>query len=728
MNYNLFKVNDNTYRITVGNKGSSMLSRYGILGGEDTRIEDCEDLNICGSRVAFFAKRRVDIEVFGGESGHSYVIPLRDGERIFGLGDANREEVMIRSRRITLHKANVSCYGPMPIILSNDGWALFVNTTYSTIFDVGAAKPDELRIEVDGGGVDFYLFKADTLLGLTKSLTLITGRPMILPKFAYGLTVVHNEKINAAQLLEYSRLYRQYDIPCDCMGLEPYWMQEYYDFSTEKKWDPERFYIPYWKPQNTSETVTFFYPLRKMGMQLSLWLCEDYDLFYKEEESMAEKKTAEGFSEDAEILDFHLENMIKYQDTVTKISEPWFEHLKKFVDNGASAFKLDASNQVLEHPDKLWGGKFLDKEVHNVYPVILAKQMNEGFKEHTGRRIMINTSCAYVGTQKYAATWAGDTGGGPKTLVSVMNYSMCGHSNSGCDIDVTSLDAMHYGFLMPWTQQNEWNSWNYPWYLGRELENNYRFYAKLRSSLFPYIYYSAFLAHRDGVPMLRPLLLIHGDSTDRYDGVKNAYMLGDSLLVGAFDMNIPLPEGKWIDYFTGDAYDGGRDIYYNCPQGIGGALFVKAGAVIVTMTPQDYLLEREHEYIVNLYPSKEGGSTSIYEDDGYTYDYETGGYALTEIISSGKAADTLTLTVRARTGGYEGRLDNGHCETMNSIPKISPISAPRDLKIVVHGTRLESLSLGKEEIPFSFDGKNSEFTLCAENRDKDAVFTLRFAK
>ena len=725
MSYSLFKTNENTYHVIFGKESTSMLSRYGVLEGKDIPITSSDILSANDTGVTFSAKRKLDVEVREGASGHTYIIPIRDGERIFGLADANRDDVMIRGRRITLHKANVSCYGPMPILLSNDGWALFVNTTYSTIFDIGASRSDEIRIEVDGGMVDFYLFKADTILELTRSLTRITGRPMILPKYAYGLTVVHNEKINAAQLLEYSRLYREYDIPCDCMGLEPYWMSKYYDFSTEKEWDKEKFYIPYWKPQNTSESVTFFHPLRRMGMQLSLWLCEDYDLFYKEENSTKEKKTA-GFSDGAEILDFHLENMEKYQDTVTKISEPWFEHLKKFVDNGAAAFKLDASNQVLEHPDKLWGGKFLDKEVHNVYPVILAKQMNEGFKEHTDRRIMTNTSCAYVGTQKYAATWAGDTGGGPKTLVSVMNYSMCGHSNSGCDIEVTELDSMHYGFLMPWTQQNEWNSWNYPWYLGSEIENNYRFYAKLRSSLFPYLYYSAFIAHKDGIPMLRPLVLLHGDTTDRYDGVKNAYMLGDSLFVGAFDMNLSLPEGKWIDYFTGDVYEGGKDIFYNCPDGIGGALFVKAGSVIVTMTPQNYILEREHEYIVNLYPSEEGGETSIYEDDGYTYDYENGGYALTKIISSGISASALTLTVKAREGSFEGRPNNGHNMTSNSIPKISPISKAGDLKIVIHGARPESVTLDGENIPFDFDGESSLFTLDASYRDRDVDFRIFF--
>lgn len=52
---------------------------------------------------------------------------------------------------------------------------------------------------------------------------------------------------------------------------------------------------------------------------------------------------------DAEIVDEHLSGAL-YMDKITKPGEGWFEHLKKFVDNGAAAFKLDGANQVLEHP------------------------------------------------------------------------------------------------------------------------------------------------------------------------------------------------------------------------------------------------------------------------------------------------------------------------------------------------------------------------------------------
>ncbi len=45
-------------------------------------------------------------------------------------------------------------------------------------------------------------------------------------------------------------------------------------------------------------------------------------------------------------------------DKVTKPGEAWFDHLKKFVDNGAEAFKLDGSDQVIPFPDRLWAGRY----------------------------------------------------------------------------------------------------------------------------------------------------------------------------------------------------------------------------------------------------------------------------------------------------------------------------------------------------------------------------------
>lgn len=709
MNLSLLKVNENAYQIRDGKKSTSMLSRYGILKGEAVPHENGADISVLGERVILGAKRQVALSV--KQYGERYVIevPISENEGFYGLGDSSRDGIQLRGREITLWKSNVKCYGPMPLLLSGDGWAILVNTTYKTVFDIGKNDKNTLAIKVYGGQIDFYLFKADSLLGLVQTVTKVTGRPMMLPKFGYGLTVVNNEDISIPQLLEYTRLYREQDIPCDVMGLEPSWMQKHYDFSLDKWWNKEKFYVPYWKPKNCSDAGTFFHPVRCMGMQMSLWLCEDYDLIYHEEGILPEEKDESGFPEGTEIEDAHFNNATEYQDKLTKIGEPWFQHLEKFVDNCAAGFKLDASNQVFAHPDRLWGGKFHDDEVHNVYPAILAKQMFEGFKAHTGRRIMTNTSCAYVGTQQYAATWAGDTGGGAKTLISIMNYAMCGHSNTSCDMATTDPYSIHYCFLSPWAQQNFWNSWNYPWYLDEELKNRFVFYDRLRSSLFPYIYYTAHEANRDGIPMLRPLPLVY--EGQGYDNVNNAYMLGDNLLVGAFDMHFPIPEGEWVDYFTGETYEGGKWIDYE-PKGLAsGALLVKKGAVVVTMKPQKYILEKDHEYTVNLYPGKDAGKSAIYEDDGFTFDYENGGYALTEITASGVHDGRITLTVGKREGDFSGRPENGHDLHKNSIPRIDGIRPLSDLKLVIRGAYAKRVTLNGETVPFTYNGNDTELLI-----------------
>ncbi len=715
MKLSLLKVNENAYQIRAGEKSRSMLSRYGILKGRAEPFCGNDQISLSKDTVRLLAGREVVLRVTEYGARHTLSVSLSEGERFYGLGDSSRDGIQLRGKSVLLEKSNVKCYGPMPILLSSDGWALLVNTTYRTVFDIGKTDESTLTVKVYGGQIDFYLFKADSLLGLVKELTRVTGRPMMLPKFGYGLTVVNNEDIGIPQLLEYTRLYREMDIPCDIMGLEPSWMQEHYDYTNDKWWNKEKFYVPYWKAKNCSDAGTFFHQVRCMGMQMSLWLCEDYDLIYHEEGILPPEKDESGFPEGTEIRDKHLESASTYQDKLTKIGEPWFEHLKKFVDNCAAGFKLDASNQVFAHPDRLWGGKFHDDEVHNAYPVILAKQMFEGFKAHTGRRIMTNTSCAYVGTQQYAATWAGDTGGGPKTLISVMNYAMCGHSNTSCDMATTNPYSIHYCFLSPWVQQNFWNSWNYPWYLDEELKSRFVFYDRLRSSLFPYIYYTAHQAHSEGIPMLRPLPLIYEGKG--YEGVNNAYMLGDHLFVGAFDMHFPLPEGEWVDYFTGETYGGGREIDYE-PKGLAaGALFVKKGAVLVTMKPQKYILEKDHEYTVNLYPGKDAGRTAIYEDDGFTFDYENGGYALTEIASSGVADGRLTLTVGKRSGDFGGRPDNGHDLHKNSIPRIDGIRPLSDLKVVIRGAYARSITLFGEKVPFAYNGKDTEFLIPAALRE-----------
>ncbi len=639
----------------------SMLTRYGIvrtdLGDVDTREENGAlitgetSARLNGTAVEFTARGytlSLDLSSTLGETydfeGFSVRTPLEDGERLFGLGDESRDRLMKRGHTADLWQTNVSCYGPIPYVMSSRGWSMMFNTTFRQHYDLGCEKADEMRVESGKGMLDVYVFLAQNMKGALEKYTRVSGRPVMLPKAAYGLTFVNNEGENARDLLENCLMFRREKIPCDIMGLEPGWMSKHYDYSTEKKWDSERFYMPYWLPENYYGHWSFIYNLHQMGYKLSLWLCCNYDLLWKEENDAS--KDEEARAQDAVIQDAHFSSDCR-MDKLTKQGEDWFEHLKKFVDNGADAFKLDGADQVVPHPDRLFADRYTDDEVHNVYPVIYGKQMKQGFAEYTGRRAMIYTPAMYAGQQQFCATWAGDTGGGARTLVSIMNLALCGHANASCDMDVTSLASMHYCTLMPWTQHMTWRTWDMPWFLGDEREEEYRAYAQMRSELFPYIYATAHQANETGLPIVRPLALAYEDHSE-YDDVLNEYMLGDSLLVAAFDLHMMLPEGRWTDVFTGNIYTGSCSITYDPPKGRGGAIMARDGAIIVTRAWTPHITHHEpSEYTVHVYAGADGAFT-LYDDDGETYGYEKGQLTRTRFTLSGD-----TLTIGQREGCFE---------------------------------------------------------------------------
>ena len=648
--------------------GESLLSRYGLIheppaaAVSDTAVSDGGlTLAADGDTLTLTGGRHPLTLTAAGPDGAPYchhgfalTLPIRPHERFFGLGDETRECIQKRGHTADMWIENVTSYGPMPFLVSSDGWAIFTNLTFRHSFDIGDSDPNLLQIRAADGALDLYLFACGSMKACIGAYTALTGRPPVLPKFAYGYLYVENEQTDARSLLWDCRTFRKEGIPCDTLGLEPSWMSKHYDYSVDKAWNKDLFYLPHWLPDNQSGTFTFFYALRQMGFHFSLWLCIDYDLLYKEEADLGgRQKAGETYAlpEGAAIGDEHFTSHIS-MDQITKPGEAWFEHLKKFVDNGAAAFKLDGSNQVIPHPDRLWAGHYRDAEVHNVYPVLYARQMAEGFEDYTGRRAMIYTAGMYAGTQGYAATWAGDTGGGPKSLVSILNFAMAGHANTTCDMQVTDISGIHCGFLLPWAQQLGWANWQYPWFLSEPLEEAIRFYSNLRLTLFPTLYAAAYAAWETGLPIARPLSLVYEDS-DRFDGAKNLYMLGDSLLVAAFEMRFPLPEGTWIDFWNEDEYEGGGMLDYTPPADRGGALLVKAGAIFARMAPQPSVMHHIPETIcLDWYP-REGaeGRFALYEDDGETLDYRDGTFARTEVRGATQdGVSTLTVTPRENHG------------------------------------------------------------------------------
>ncbi len=620
--------------------------------------------------------------------GFRQTFALTPEERLFGLGDNGRESIERRGRKYPVIVRNVSSYIPIPFLMSTNGWALFMNTTWFHYVDAGEKEKDVLSIYAPKGALDYVLMAGDNLANLLAKYTAITGRPALLPRWAYGLTFVCDERgVRARDVLYEAYEFRRQGIPCDVIGLEPDWMEKHYDYSVDKDWSQERFHIPYWRRAPTCDRwvdknnipTTFAAGLKNMGFKLSLWLCCDYDFSEHEERMLGaavrlpvKSEAKNGNEVDAEdhFKDPHF--VPHYVDTITKRGERWFEHLKKFVDDGARAFKLDGANQICFHPDRKWANGMDDEEMHNLYPLLYNKEMTQGFREYAKKRALVYSAGGYAGIQQYSATWAGDTGGGIKPLVASLNLGLSGHSNTTADMDVWNAEGIHFGFLLPWSQILSWHMYNQPWFQGDPLCAMIKDYAKLRYRLLPYLYSLAYEAHQSGLPMMRAMSLVFPDDA-ACDGCLTQYMLGSAFLVSAFtnrgiagkvesdrfelkkiSNTVYLPAGQWIDYWTGKVYDGAQLLEAVYPENRGGMLLVRAGSLIPCGDDIDYCGQKQPEHItLEVFPGGRGSSFLLYEDDGETLAHENGEYATTRMNMEETPAQ-IRLTIEPRQGNYAG--------------------------------------------------------------------------
>ena len=181
-----------------------------------------------------------------------------------------------------------------------------------------------------------------------------------------------------------------------------------------------------------------------------------------------------------------------------------------------------------------------------------------------------------------------------------------------------------------------------------QVEPILRKYLELRYRLLPYIYTAARETSDTGLPMMRAMWLQYPD-----DPVAVArgdqFFWGPELLVapvvekGATIRRVYLPKGTWFDFWTAERVEGGRDI--ERPVTLDTTpLYVRAGAVIPTGPVKQYVDEpADGPLTLTVYPGADGTS-SIYEDDGRSFDYRKGQFMRMTIVWR-DATRRLTLTL-----------------------------------------------------------------------------------
>ncbi|MDF2721404.1 MAG: xylS [Paenibacillus sp.] len=553
-------------------------------------------------------------------------IELEPSEALYGLGDGMQGSLQKRGLRAEMSIHRESPYLPIPYLMSSKGWGLFLATTLLHAFDLGLADPDRVQIDIpDSNELDFYVFAGDSYAELLNRYTDIAGKPALMPLWAFGLSFANNAQLGEREMLQEALKFRQTGIPCDRIVVNEGWSKQADDGSGRLEWDPERFGL---YAGVRHKLPTFIQMLHKHGFKLGVVVnCNKTDI------TMDRSDAAEETDEKAARL-------------------TWYDQLESITDDGVSSYQITGGNQWVLQPQKTWANGMTDNELHNLYPVLVSKRTYDGMQAQTGLRpFVINSMAGYAGIQQFASTLSGgrhqnrDIG-----LISALSCGLSGHSNVSINMDLSTREGIHAGFLQPWAQVSHWSTFWNPHLLEDSLKELFRTYAKLHYRLIPYLYSAAHVAWRTGFPIVRAMPLLFPDDPE-CRSLPTQYMLGDSLLVAAFAQTVYLPEGIWYDYWTGQPVEGGQTIQYDVPAGAGGALLIRGGAIIPQWPEVDYVGQTHIQTIeLHIYPHRQNEFT-LYEDDGVSMLYKDGQIAATRIECTVTDRRTAVRIFR-RTGSY----------------------------------------------------------------------------
>jgi len=294
-------------------------------------------------------------------------------------------------------------------------------------------------------------------------------------------------------------------------------------------------------------------------------------------------------------------------------------------------------------------------EIHNVYGFTWDKVVTEQFeKRNKNIRVFQMTRSAFAGMQRYTFGWSGDAGNGNNILdgwsqleaqlplalsaglggIPFWSSDISGYCGDIKDYELTAelyVRWLQFGAFNPLSRiHHEGNNAVEPWLFGTEAEQITKAAIELKYRLFPYIYTCARVAHDNGLPLMRAMMLEFPDDKT-CENLNSQFMFGSELLVApvmeesASMKKIYLPKGEWIDFNSNQTISS-QGHWINCEVDLSTIpIFVKSGSVIPFMPVMQYIGQRpDYPLILDIFPAgiNKKAMFEVYEDDGETNDYQ----------------------------------------------------------------------------------------------------------
>jgi len=353
--------------------------------------------------------------------------------------------------------------------------------------------------------------------------------------------------------------------------------------------------------------------------------------------------------------------------TLPEVHAAYKSHfVNQHLNIGVSGYKIDETDgfdfwlwpDVARFPSRHSG-----EQMRQVYGLMMQKITADWFKELNQRTYGLSRA-SNAGSSSFPYVIYNDYYSHRDFITALINSSFIGvlwtpevRTSKTAEEWVRRMQSVCFS---PMAMINAWadgtKPWSYP-----SVEKEVREVANLRMQLLPYIYTAFAQYHFEGKPPFRAMNLVEGfgfpvneangslNSTinpyamSQREDCKDQFMVGDYLLVapmfaGEKFRKVLLPVGKWYDFYTGEL--AGEDQWVEAKHGLDKIpLYVKDGGIIPMIDGKLHapLPQDRPALIIRHYGEKEG-SFKLYDDDGQTFNYETGEYSHTLLsVTKGKA-------------------------------------------------------------------------------------------
>ena len=595
-----------------------------------------------------------------------------DGDKIYGLGDKaahlNRrdfEYISWNTDDPTQHNETYkSLYKSITYLMVNHHqtkyYGIFYPSSYKCVINLGKYNKKFMYIGTEKGEYDYFLLIGDTPAELTRNYTELVGRSLFTPMKFLGYHA-SRWSYTEEEMEELRRVSKEEKMPLDYIHMDIDYMDHYKVYTVSDTYISDAKKLVREFGADGIGLIPIIDPAVKLeeGYPLYDELTKNHGFATKDGEDYVNVV----WPGDSKYPNYFDEKTAEYMTGVTE------EFLKEYGFAGIWCDMNEPASFNGPLPDDVEfqanGKTYYHDEVHNLYAEGMTKCIAKAFTKNNLRPAVI-TRAAFATTSPYTTSWNGDNQSLwnhlENSLPQVMTMNLSGFVVNGVDIGGFGNEC-NKELLIRWVEANIFNPflrnhsgknsrYQEPQAFDEETMEIYRKFLNLRYEFLPYLYDLLQKAHTAGEPIYRPLFYDY-PADENVKELNDEVMIGDSVLLapivhqGKKSRVVYLPEGKWVNYFTNEIFEGGKEYLMQMPLSETG-LFIKAGAIIPMFSNLLHINKKElttlHLYLA---PGADESEYVHYEDDGETLDYQKGVYNEYHFVRKGNK-----LTVKMSHEGY----------------------------------------------------------------------------